>query len=122
MPVKKGVLYTKMYYSSPNCTENRVISVLIIGFVTCMYDIFWWLGRVLSVSEESNDVKISFLHPHGPSASYIYPAVPHILWLPQSAILAKVSPKSATGHTYTSTSDETKLTAEGSKTYICNIR
>jgi hypothetical protein len=54
-----------------------VISVLedmiklkdITGCVTCMYDNFWWLGCVLSVSKESNDVKISFLHPHGPSAS-----------------------------------------------------
>jgi hypothetical protein len=92
MPVKKGILNTKMYSSSPNYTENRVISVLkdmiklkdITGFVTCMYDTFWWLGCVLSVSEESNDVKISFLHPHGPSASYIYPATPHIL--PTSSI------------------------------------
>jgi hypothetical protein len=87
MPLQKGILYTKMYYysSSPNYTENHVISVLkdmiklkdITGFVTCMYDTFWWLGCVLSVSEESNAVKMSFLHPHGPSASYIYPAMPH---------------------------------------------
>jgi hypothetical protein len=113
-------------YSSPNYTENCVISVLkdmiklkdITGFVTCMYDTFWWVGCVLSVSEELNDVKISFLHPHGPSASHIYPATPHILWLLQSAIIAKVSPKPATGCTYTSTSEETKLTAERSKIYI----
>jgi hypothetical protein len=47
-----------------------VISVLkdmiklkdITGFVTCMYDNFWWLGCVLSVSKESNNVKINFLH------------------------------------------------------------
>jgi hypothetical protein len=128
MPVKKGVLNTKIYFVSPNKTENRVISVLkdmiklkdITGFVTCMYDTFWWLGCVLYVSEESNDVKISFLHPHGPSASYTYPAMPHILQLPQSAILAKVSPTTATGCTHTLTSEETKLTAERSKTYICN--
>jgi hypothetical protein len=86
-----------------------------------MYDTFWWFGCVLSVSEESNDVKISFLHPHGPSASYIYPATPHILRLPQSTILAKVSPKPATGCTHTLTSEEAKLTAERSKTYICNF-
>jgi hypothetical protein len=78
-----------MYYysSSPNYTENGVISVLkdmielkdITGFVTCMCDNFWRLGCVLSVSEESNNMKISFLHPRGPSASYIHPAMPHIL-------------------------------------------
>jgi hypothetical protein len=129
MPVKKRVFNTKMYSFSPNYTENHVISVLkdiiklkdIIGFVTCICDTFWWLGCVLSVSEESNDLKISFLHPHGPFASYIYPATPHILRLPQSAILAKVSPKPATGLTYTLTSEEAKLTAERSKTYICNF-
>jgi hypothetical protein len=46
--LKKGVLNTKMYSSSPNSTENHAISVLkdmiklkdITGFVTCMYDTF----------------------------------------------------------------------------------
>jgi hypothetical protein len=49
----------------------------------------------LSVSEESNDMKISVLHTHGPSASYM----PDTLWLPQTAILATA--KTATGCTYT---------------------
>jgi hypothetical protein len=129
MPVKKGILNAKMYFASLNYTENDVISVLkdmielkdITGFLTCMYDHFWWLGCVLSVSEDSNDVKVSFLHPHGPSALYIYPAMPHILWLPQLAILAKVSPNTATGRTYTLASEKTKVTAERSKTYISNF-
>jgi hypothetical protein len=38
-----------------------------------------------------------------------------ILWLPQSAFLAKVSPNATTGHTYTLTSEETKLTADRSE-------
>jgi hypothetical protein len=117
MPVKKGVLNTNIYSASPNYTENPVSSVRkdtnqlkdITGFVSCMYDNFWWLGCVLSVSEESNDVKISFLHPHGPSTSYIYPAMPHIVRLPQSAILAKVSSNTCIR---TLTSEETKLTAQ----------
>jgi hypothetical protein len=108
MPVKKDVLNTKIYSASPNYTENRVIGVLedmielkdITGFVTCMYDNFLWLGCVIYVSKESNEVKISSLHPHGPSATYIYPATPHILRLPQSAILAKVIPNTAAGRTY----------------------
>jgi hypothetical protein len=129
MPVKKGVLNTKLFFASTKYTENHVISVLkdmielkdITGFVTCNYGNFWWLGCVLSVSEESNDVKVSFLHPHGPSASYMYSAMPHILRLPQSAILAKVSRNTATGRTCALTSEETKLIAERSKTYICNF-
>jgi hypothetical protein len=60
MPVKKGLFNKKIYSSSPNYTQNCVISVLkdmtelkdITGFVKCMYDNFWWLGCVLSLSVE----------------------------------------------------------------------
>jgi hypothetical protein len=60
MRVKKGILNTNIYSASPNYTENFVISVLkdmtelkdITGFVTCIYDNFWWLRCVLSVIEE----------------------------------------------------------------------
>jgi hypothetical protein len=51
---------------------------------------FLWFGYVLFVIE-SNDIKISFLHPCGPSASDVYPAMPDILWLPQFAVLTDVS-------------------------------
>jgi hypothetical protein len=48
MPVKRGVLNTKIYSASRNYTESRVISVLkdiielkdITGFLTCMEDNF----------------------------------------------------------------------------------
>lgn len=63
-----------------------------------MYDNFRYLGYP---SKESNDMKINF--PHGPSLLYIYIVVPDILWLPQSAALAKGSPNTATGCTSTYT-------------------
>jgi hypothetical protein len=53
-------------------------------------------------------MKVNMLHPHGPSEPYVYPSMPHILWLPESAILAKVSPDIAADSTYTLTSEETK--------------
>jgi hypothetical protein len=56
-----------------------------------MYGNLWRSGCELSVSEESCDMKINFFHPHGPFASYIYPATPDILWPPQSAILPSQS-------------------------------
>jgi hypothetical protein len=86
-----------------------------------VYDNFCWLGCVLSVSDKSDDEKISSLHPIGPSASYIYLATPLIWWLPVSAVLSKVHPNAATGCTYTLTSEETKVTGEKSKRYICNF-
>jgi hypothetical protein len=81
MPARKGILNTKTYSASPNYTETCVISVLqdmtelkknSKGCATCKYDNHWWLGSLLSVSEESNDMKISFLHPHRPFVSSMY--------------------------------------------------
>jgi hypothetical protein len=66
-------------------------------------------------------MEISFLYPYALSALYVYPAVPHILQLPQLAVIAKVSHNTAAGHTYTLTSEKTKLTTEGSKMYIYNL-
>jgi hypothetical protein len=86
-----------------------------------MHDNFWWLGCVLSISEESNDMKISSLHPHGPPASYIYLAKTDILGLPQSEILAKVSPNTAIGCAHILTSEEITVTAERNNTYICKF-
>lgn len=78
--------------------------------VTRMYDNFWWLGRVLSLSEESNNVKISFLHSYGPSASHIYPAMSYSVV--SSISNSRRSSNTATGHTHTLTNEETKVTAE----------
>jgi hypothetical protein len=65
MLVKKGIINTKINSASHNYIDSYVISLLkdmielkdIRGFVTCMYENFWWLGCVLFVTEESNDVK-----------------------------------------------------------------
>jgi hypothetical protein len=105
---RKVYLTQKICSVPPNWRENHVISMLkdtnkkchrfvtYIYMYVCIcvcvcvcvyiyiyiyiYDV-WWLGCVLSVSDESGNRKISFLHPHGPSVSYIYTAMPHILWL-----------------------------------------
>ena len=46
---------------------------LIVGFVTCLYDKKWWLACVLLIIQEDSQVKLIFLHQHGPSSSYKYP-------------------------------------------------
>ena len=45
----------------------------IAGFITCMYDKNWWLACVLGVCSDTNQVKLTFMHPHGPSNSFKYP-------------------------------------------------
>jgi hypothetical protein len=42
---------------------------------------------------------LHYIHSHVLPA--LYPAVPDILWLSQSAVLAEVSPNTTTGHAYT---------------------
>ena len=60
-----------MYSLSPTSKEERV-SIQenelaledIRGFVICMYDKQWWLACVLEVDEDSDSVKVNYLHPH----------------------------------------------------------
>lgn len=95
-------------------SENDVDSDLeleeIVGFVTCMYDKEWWLGCVISTTE-NEDVKISFLEPHGPSPSFKYPRVPDILLVNKTDVLTKVDPTTQTGRVYHLTElEKTKAT------------
>jgi hypothetical protein len=53
----------------------------------------------MTVNENSMEVTISFLHPHGPSPSYVYPQQPDILRITLSEVLMKVDPRTATGQT-----------------------
>lgn len=78
----------------------------IVGFVTCQYSDKWWLGCVLGV--EGDEVKISFLEPHGPSPSFKYPQFTDILVVHKSEVLTKVDPTTATGRVYRLTDLETK--------------
>ena len=51
---------------------------LITGFITCIYDDQWWVACVLQTGV-NGEVKVSFLHPNGPSRSFRYPHRPDIL-------------------------------------------
>ena len=84
----------------------------ISGFVTCVYDAHWWLALVLETDKENAELKVTFLHPQGPSHSFKYPTQPDILVVPSSDILTKVNAKTATGHTYTLSRKESKLATE----------
>ena len=53
----------------------------ISGFVTCDYDSRWWLAFVLGVDTDNSEVKLTFLHPSGPSLSFRYTSSPHLTFL-----------------------------------------
>lgn len=58
------------------------------------------LGMFLEKNEELDEVKVSFLHPSGPSKSFSYPRNADILWVSVMDVLMKVDPATPTGTTY----------------------
>ena len=84
----------------------------ISGYVTCIYDAQWWLAFVLETDKVNAEVKVTFMHPRGPSRSFKYPSQPDILIVPSSDILTKVDAKTATGRTYTLSRKESKLATQ----------
>lgn len=74
IPLTRSKVCTKVYSTSTTCKEERVTATEdeldiedIQGFITCVHNEQWWLACVLTVNEEDNDVRASFLHPPGPS-------------------------------------------------------
>ena len=115
VPISRDALKVRAYSFSTASKEEKVAkqdSELeideISGFVTCIYDGEWWLACVLEVDGENGEIKVTFLHPCGPSQSFKYPSVPDILVVPTTDLLTKVNPRTTTGHVYTLTQREKK--------------
>ena len=60
------------------------------------------------VKPESNEVSLSFLHPHGPDNSFVYPSPPDELFVDASDVIMIVNPITVTGRTYTLSRSEMK--------------
>ena len=115
VPLLRDTLQVRAYSFSSTSKDVKVTKQdceleidVISGFVTCTYDREWWLACVLEVDSENIEVKVTFLHPYGPTRSFRYPSVPDILTIPATNILTKVSPRTGTGHVYTLTQKESK--------------
>lgn len=107
IPQSKSQVKTKTFSNSSESVIDKVVPSEddvplenINGFVACVYDSKWYLGCVLDVFEESNEVKISFLQPHGPSKSFTFPSRGDIKLVPTYAVLAKIDVSTAPGRTY----------------------
>ena len=73
------------------------------GYVTALYDGAWWAACVTGTNPEMQEVTLSFLHPRGPSRSFLYPHKADILTVHISDILTFVEPTTYPGRTYTLT-------------------
>ena len=55
---------------------------------------------MLDTNRETEEATVSFLHPHGPAPSFVYPRNPDVLSIHITSVLTKVNPTTATGRTY----------------------
>lgn len=78
------------------------------GYCLATYDSKWYLASILRVYPENNEVHLSFLHPHGPASSFVYPSPPDELLVDTSDVMMLVSPVTETGRTYRLTKEEMK--------------
>ena len=115
IPLSKHLVAVKLYSNSGEYKIKKVVKDEeeleldgLSGFVTCAYKNEWWLACILNVDPENAEVKVTFLYPHGPARSYYYPSIPDILSVPITDLLARVSPNTAPGHTYTITQKESR--------------
>ena len=73
-------------------------------------------GWLVFFKQVNDEVKVSFLHPNGPSRSFRYPHRPDILNISLSDIITKVDPRTVTGRVYTLTPKERRDASEKLKT------
>ena len=52
------------------CQAFNVENVHINDFVSCLYENTWWIGLVMEIDNEQTDVRVKFMHPHGPTISF----------------------------------------------------
>ena len=54
-----------------------------------------------NIKPPKKDLKIKFMHPHGPSPSFVWPSFEDICWVPNNEILCKIdSLCTKTGRSY----------------------
>ena len=120
VPLSNSTVEVRPYSTSDTSRKERVTLVKnanppesIAGFVTCMYDENWWLACVLGVCSDTNQVKLTFMHPHGPSNSFKLPDPHDINTIPMESILTLVDPRTTrSGRVYSLTKKEMSCATE----------
>ena len=71
--------------------EIAIESIKVGAYVACVYDRDWFVGIVLDISAEHNEVRVRFMHPKGPSKNFAWPATADCNWIPVWHILKLMS-------------------------------
>lgn len=114
IPLTTNTICTKVYSASAlskieqvTKLEGELLISDIKGYVIAVYDEKWWLTCVIDTDADDNKVKLSFLHPSGPSPSFKFPNKPDVLLVPVQDVLTIVDPTTVTGRVYSITEKET---------------
>jgi len=79
----------------------HVTTDYVLQYVACVYEAEWWVGIILEIDKDQGDVRIDFMHPHGPSQSFYWPHLDDICWVLITHIFCGVEvPSTATGRQY----------------------
>ena len=77
---------------------------------------------MLQLGADNNEVRVTFLHPHGPSRSFKYPHIQNILNIPISDILTRVDPRTTTGRVYTITQKDSRAASEKLRNIMAKMK
>ena len=119
LPISDNTVHVRPFSASTTFKEEKVTSQeaeisleSISGFVTCVREGYWWLACVLQVVADESQVRVTFLHPHGPSSSFKYPGVEDVKSIPTADVLTIADPRTRTSRSYTLLKKESKLASE----------
>ena len=116
-PIDEGVLEYKRT-SDDECAagshcfftvspSHSLADFTLMSYVACNYDEKWWVGMILELDQQNNDMKVTFMHPHGPSKSFFWPRRDDVCWMPPASVILKLSsPSTVNGRSYTFNSKE----------------
>ena len=128
VPVSDNTVEVKFYSSSDVSGKERVALVkndilpkTITGFVTCLHQENWWLACVLEVCSDTNEVKLTFLHPHCPSNSFKYPEPQNIHTISMDDILTFVDLRTRSDRVYSLTKKDVTFVTEQLRTVITTV-
>jgi hypothetical protein len=127
VPTSNNIVEVRPYSASDTSRKERVTLAkndippeLVASFVTCLYNENWWLACVLGVCNDTKEVKLTFLHPHGPSNSFKYPDPHNIHTIPMDDILTLVDPRTRSGRVYSLAKNEMSHVTERFHTCLQN--
>ena len=108
-PVSETQLRVSEY---SNSTSGTIVSAVknsvpvvelesIQGYIAVEYNGKWRVAHINTLCPGTHEVSVNFLHPHGPSSSYVFPEPQDSLVVDVSDVLIQLCPSTATGRTYT---------------------